>query len=64
MYNIQSSTSNEMEGINGEYMDYQGINESGNLITVSTRNEFKYKGMGVWDYDYAIEQVYIINRKD
>ena len=30
MNNIQSSTSNEMESINGEYMDYQGINESGN----------------------------------
>ena len=33
-------------------------------VLFQTRNEFKYKGMEVWDYDYAIEQVYKINCED
>ena len=41
------------------------INVNGNLNAgLKTRNEFKYKGIEVRDYDYAIEQVYIINCKD
>ena len=64
VYNIQLSILNEMKDMQGEYVDYQRDKWKWNLIPVSNRNEFKYKGMVVCDYDYAIEQVYKINCKD